>query len=186
MTLRWLAIVTIAIAPAASAADLRDIWVKHEKGVYTFQSEVWFDASVGQMYEVFRSWDRSTEFSSTIVEAYDIEADEQGRPGYYSRMKGCVLFFCLSFVRQGHVEFEQNKVLKAFADPETSDFEFADESWTFTEEDGGTVVVYDLKMKPKFWVPPAIGPYFIKRKLKKDGGRAIDRMEEIAQALPDE
>ena len=183
---RWLVLLTIVLVPAGHAAELRDIRVEHDKGEYTFQSEVWFDASIHQMYDVFRSWDRSTEFSSTIVEAYDVEADEQGRPGYYTKMKGCVLFFCRSFVRQGHVEFEHNKVLRAFADPEGSDFEFANETWTFSEEDGGTVVIYDLKMKPKFWVPPAIGPYFIKRKLKNDGGSAIERMEEIAQTLPDE
>jgi hypothetical protein len=36
-------------------------------------------------------------------------------------------------------------------------------------------------MQPKFWVPPGIGPYVIKRKLKSDGGDAIDRIEAIAR-----
>jgi hypothetical protein len=36
-------------------------------------------------------------------------------------------------------------------------------------------------MQPKFWVPPAIGPFIIKRKLKNDGGDAIDRIEAIAK-----
>ena len=74
-------------------------------------------------------------------------------------------------------------MLRAYADPETSDFLLCNETWTFSEENGGTVVVYNLKMKPKFWVPPGIGPFLIKRKLKNDGGDAIDRIEVIARSI---
>jgi hypothetical protein len=59
----------------------------------------------------------------------------------------------------------------------------SNESWRFAEHEGGTVVTYELLMEPDFWVPPAIGPYLIKRKLKKDGGRALNRIEVIAQEL---
>ena len=55
----------------------------------------------------------------------------------------------------------------------------------FTEENGGTIVKYTLFMQPAFWVPPAIGPYLIKRKLKNEGDRALGRIEALAQALGD-
>jgi len=41
-------------------------------------------------------------------------------------------------------------------------------------------------MKPKFWIPPGIGPYLIKRKLRNSGSDAIDRIELIAQAIVSE
>ena len=168
----------------ASAAEMRSIDVEHHKGRYTVSSEVWFDATVKQVFEVFRHWDLSTQFSSAIVESHDIAADEYGRPGYYVRNEGCVLFFCRSFVRQGHVELEVNEELRAFADPEISDFKLSNETWTFVAEKGGTVVRYRLLMEPDFWVPPGIGPYLIKRKFRNNGGDAIDRIEAIAQAIP--
>lgn len=170
----------------AAAADLRSVDVDYEGGYYTMNSTVWFDATVEQVFEVFRQWDLSTEFSSAIVESRDVEADEQGRPQYYIKHKGCVLFFCLSFERNGFVELTENEILRAFADPERSDFEKADETWTFMAENGGTIVTYHLEMKPKFWVPPGIGPWVIKRKLKNDGGDAIDRIEVIAQRIGEE
>ena len=41
-------------------------------------------------------------------------------------------------------------------------------------------------MKPKFFIPPIIGPALMKRKLKSGGIRAIDRIEAVAQAwVPD-
>ena len=173
----------LLLAGPASAADLRSVDVDYEDGFYTMRSEVWFDATIEQVYEVFIQWDLSTEFSSTIVDARDIEPDEEGRPGYYIKHKGCVLFFCLSFERNGYVEREPLGLLKAYADPEKSDFQKADETWTFETENGGTVVHYHLHMKPKFWVPPGIGPWAIKRKLKSGGGDAIDRIEAIAQLI---
>ena len=174
----------LLLLPVASfAADLRSVDVDYVDGRYTMASVVWFDATVEQVYSVFRQWDLSTQFSSTIVEAFDIEPDETGKPGFYIRHKGCVLFFCLSFERKGHVELEPTNSMRAFASPEASDFHFADETWTFAPDDGGTVVTYNLLMKPKFWVPPGIGPWVIKRKLKSGGSDAIDRIELIAQGI---
>ncbi|MGB5257276.1 MAG: SRPBCC family protein [Woeseiaceae bacterium] len=165
------------------AAELRSIQVDHDKGRYTVASEVWFDASVEQVFEVFRQWDLSTQFSSAIAESRDLAADEQGRPGYFVRNEGCLLFFCKSFVRQGYVELKVNEELRAIADPASSDFKLSRESWTFVEEDGGTVVSYKLLMEPDFWIPPGIGPYLIKRKFRNNGGDAIDRIEQIARGI---
>jgi len=171
----------ILIAGTANAADLRSINVEHHKGRYSVLSEVWFDAPVAQVFEVFRQWDLSTQFSSVIAESRDIAADEDGRPGYYVRNRGCLLFFCKSFVRQGYVELKLNEELRAVANPAISDFRLSKETWTFVAEDGGTVVTYELLIEPDFWVPPGIGPYLIKRKFRSNGGDAIDRIEAIAQ-----
>lgn len=175
------ATVLCMVCGTTSAAEMRSVDVEYENKRYTMQSEAWFDAPVEQVYAVFRDWDLSTQFSSAIVDSRNMAADERGRPQYYVRNRGCVLFFCLTFERYGYVESEPSSVLRAFANPETSDFLLCNETWTFVAENGGTSVVYDLSMQPKFWVPPGIGPYVIKRKLKSDGGDAIDRIEAIAR-----
>lgn len=157
------------------------IEVDYVDGRYSVESVVWFDAGVDEMFAVFSNWGLSTEFSNAIVEARDLEPDAEGRPGFYIRNKGCILFFCKSLVRQGYVESEDDRVLRAYADPDVSDFRLSEESWEFAEDNGGTRVRYVLHMEPDFWVPPAIGPYLIKRKLGSKGGKALDRIEAIAQ-----
>ena len=180
MSRLWL---LLLVAGPATAAELQSIEVEHDHGEYSLVSVAWFDAGLEETFEVFRTWDYSTQFSSAIVEARDLPPDEQGRPGFYSRAQGCILFFCKSLVRQGWVELVKNRELRAFADPAHSDFEFSNETWTFREENGGTRVLYELHMDPKFWIPPAIGPYLIKRKLRNNGGEALDRIERVAQGL---
>ena len=35
-------------------------------------------------------------------------------------------------------------------------------------------------MIPDFWVPPVLGPFYIKRALKSGGANAVNRIEAIA------
>ena len=181
-----LLLLLLTVSVSAEAAEMLSIDVDHDKGSYTMQSEVWFDANVAQVYEIFRYWDNSTKFSSAIVESRDMDPDEQGRPQFYVRNRGCILFFCTSFERQGYVEAETNTVIRAFTNPETSDFHHSRERWLFAEKNGGTIVTYNLNMQPKFWIPPGIGPYLIKRKLRNNGSDAIDRIEILARDVVSE
>lgn len=173
----------LASTQCATAAEMRSIDMQYEEGRYSMVSVAWFDAGIDETFHVFSTWEYSTRFSGAVVEARDIEAELGGLPGYFVINRGCVLFFCKSMTRQGSVEAHHNQILRAVADPQFSDFHEFEESWEFSEVDGGTSVRYSLQMVPDFWVPPAIGPYMIKRKLQKDGGRALDRIEAIAQSM---
>ncbi len=172
----------IAVLPvSAGAATLREITVDHVDGAYVMHSEVWFDVNIARIYGLLLDWDQSSKFSSVIVESRDLAPGPDGRARYYSHTRGCLWFFCKSFERYGFVEHEPFKYIKATVDPEKSDFEVSDESWQFREEADGTVVTYAFKMKPKFFIPPLIGPAILKSKLKNGGINAIERIELLAR-----
>lgn len=184
MSLSRFACLCIAmLLPAlGSAAEMRRVEVDYSDGQYTMESEVWFDAGQEAVYDVFLDWDLSPEFSSWIDEARNLEPDESGLSGYYIRNRGCILIMCKSVVREGRVEVERYLMIHAVANPDKSDFELSDETWTFRTEGDQTVVTYRIEMVPKFWVPPLVGPWAIKRKLRSSGGDALNRIEEIARA----
>jgi hypothetical protein len=185
MSKRFLLSVLLLVPALAGAAELKSVTVESVDGHYIMHSEVWFATDVEQLYEVLLDYDLSPRFSSVVVEARNVAPDEQGRPQFYSRMKTCLLFFCMDFERTGYIEMEANKFITATVDPEVSDFHYSKEAWYFAEEGDGTMLIYDVDIKPKFWVPPIIGPYFLKRKLKSGSANAIDRIEAIAQSWPD-
>jgi len=165
---------------AISAVELRDIAVDFDGETYSVDSTVWFNAPLSSVYAVFNDWDLSEQFSSAVVEAYDIGPDAEGRRGYYVKNRGCFLFYCKSVQRRGTVTAIPETRITASADPDQSDFEMSEERWDFVSEDGGTVVSYSLRMKPSFWIPPLIGPYVIKNKLRNDGEEALERIERLA------
>ncbi len=160
---------------------MRSIEVELVDDRYVMHSEVWFAVGIEPLYAVFLDWNISAQFSSAIVESREIEPDASGRRQFYTRNRGCVWFFCKSFERSGYVEDEPFAFIRATANPDVSDFHLSRETWRFRTDGTGTIVTYDLEFEPKFWIPPVIGPYVIKRKLRRDGGGAIDRIEAIAQ-----
>ena len=135
-----LILVACSLTPAAHAAEMRSVDVDYRDGSYSLVSEAWFNAGIDEVYHVFSRWDLSPRFSGAVVDARDLEPDTLGRPGFFVLNRGCILFFCKSLVRQGYVEKEHNVVLRAFADPLHSDFKFSNETWRFSEKDGGTSV----------------------------------------------
>jgi len=179
-------ILSLLILPAiAGAAELRNVSVDRIDGHYLMHSEVWFAVEVEQLYGVLLDYDLWTQFSSVIVDSRNVAPDEYGRPQFFTRHKTCILFFCMSFERYGHVDAEPNVIIRATADPENSDFHVSKEVWQIRQEGEGTFLIYDVNLKPKFWIPPVIGPFILKRKLKYEGIRAISRIEAVAQAWPD-
>lgn len=169
-----------AVSPAATAAELRFIEVEREKNHYSLRSVAWFDSDIDSLYAVLTDYEKFQKFTSAIVESRNLEPDTEGRPEYFTRMEGCVLFWCQSFIRVGYLQLDPVHTIEAFSDPERSDFQLSNEKWQLREEDGGTVLIYSFEMVPDFWVPPVIGPLFIKRALKSGGEGAIDRIEALA------
>lgn len=164
----------------AFAADLRFIEVEREDDVYSLRSVAWFDTDAKSLYELLIDYDQFPRFTSAIVEARNLADDDSGRPGFYTRMEGCVLLWCQNFVRMGYLQLEPMVEIVAVTDPDRSNFKLATERWQLRPEKGGTLLIYEFDMVPDFWVPPVVGPYFIKRELKSGGANALQRIEALA------
>ena len=163
-----------------NSAELREVLIERNDNYYRLNSETWFDVSPEALYWVLSDYDQFTKFTSAIAESRNVEPDDRGRPQFYSRMEGCVLLWCKSFIRNGYLVLDPMQEITAITDPETSDFKLSRENWTLIPEDGGTLMIYDFHMIPDFWVPPVIGPFYIKRALKSGGDKAVNRIEALA------
>jgi len=178
--MRRACICLLLLCAHADAAELRSVEVDRVDGRYKLVSQVWFDTDVASIYGVFLDYDVASRFSSFIVAARNLDPDDSGQRRFYIRNQGCVWFFCRSFERTGHVEYEPFTYIRSTADPHESDFFFSREEWRFEPQGEGTLVAYEFEFDPKFWIPPLIGPYVLQRKLKRDSAGAIGRIEAIA------
>lgn len=167
---------------AANAAELREIFVEKVGDRYHLSSTTYFEASQSQLYKALTDFEKYPLFSSAFVEGENREPDEKGRPGFYTKMEGCALLFCKTYIRAGYLELQAEFDIIAITDPEQSNFAYGLERWQLIPEGEGTIMIYDFEMEPGFWVPPLIGPYVIKRALKASGGNAVGRIEAVALA----
>jgi hypothetical protein len=162
-------------------AELRDVVVEKEDKRYRLTSETRIDASVADLYRVLTDYDLFTEFSSVFVESRNLRAAANGKPRYFTRMEGCMLLFCKSFVRIGELTLTPHNEIVATADPKQSDFNYSRERWLLEADGDGVLLKYEFELEPSFWVPPVIGPYVMKRALRAGGADAVDRIEALAQ-----
>ena len=165
----------------AIGADLRSIEIWKEGDRYHLISESLLGVSQEALYEVLIDYEQFEKFTSAIFASKNVEPDEDGRPRFYTRMQGCVFLYCHTFVRRGYLLLTPNYDIVAVSEPEKSDFEFSREQWQLNGEGEGTVMIYRFEMEPGFWLPPYIGPYYLKRVLKSGSIRAIQRIEAIAR-----
>ena len=175
-----LAALLIAAPLACSGAELLDVSVELDDERYRLYSEVHFDVSQEAMYSLLTNFELFERFTSAIVESRNLPEDDQGRPGFYARMEGCVLMWCKSFIREGYLMLSPRAEIVAIAKPEDSDFKYSRERWQLVPNGEGIVLIYDFEMVPDFWVPPVIGPYLIQRALKGGAQRAVVRIEALA------
>jgi ribosome-associated toxin RatA of RatAB toxin-antitoxin module len=173
-------------ASALQSAELLDVKVEKDEERYTLYSETVFAVGPQALYELLIDYEKFDKFTSAIVEAKNVEADEEGRPGFYARMEGCALLFCKSFIRHGYLILTPISEIVAMADPEKSDFKYSRERWQIIANGKGTLLIYDFEMEPAFWIPPVIGPFFIQRALKNGAIRAVNRIERLALEIENE
>jgi len=180
--LQAIAVVLLLHFAPANGAELREVSVEKIGDRYHLSSTTYFKASQSQLYKALTDFDKYPLFSTAFVEAENREPDEQGRPGFYTKMEGCALLFCKAYVRVGYLELQPEHDIIAMIDPEQSNFAYSRERWQLIPDGEGTIMIYDFEMEPAFWVPPLIGPYVIKRALRASGAAAVGRIEAVALA----
>lgn len=160
---------------------MRDVRVEHRDGRYFMYSETWFDAPLAGVFDVLTDYDRFERISSIYEDARFDAPGPDGELRVFTLVKGCVLFFCQTMSRTETLVNDGFEMVRATTEPGSSDFEYSVATWRFREDADGTTVIYEVEMVPSFWVPPVIGPYVMKRKLRKGGADAILRIEALAR-----
>jgi hypothetical protein len=179
----FLLVTAAATLSVAGAATLRTIDIDRDDGVYSLHAETFLAASPEDIFEVLLDYDRFSRISGVYKEHGYLAPDTDGTPIVYTRMEGCLLFYCLSMRRVERLEVKRPGHIRTVTMPERSDFKRSSSEWVLEPEAGGTRMTYSLIMEPDFWVPPVIGPWYLKRTLQRGGGNAINRIERLAQAV---
>lgn len=171
-----------ALAAAATIDEL-DVWRK--RGLYTLEAEARLAATPESIYAVLTDFDDNaySRISRVYKESRYLPPAPDGTPIVYTRMEGCMLWHCVTLERTERLETDPPYYIKSVALPEGSNFKRASSEWMLEPDGDGTQMTYKLEMEPDFFVPPIIGPWYLKRTLEKGGLRAVRRIERLAREL---
>jgi hypothetical protein len=168
---------------AARPAAITSLDVTFDDGRYHLVADTYLAAPPDAIYGVLLDYDDDAygRISEIYKESAYLPPDDDGTPLVYTRVEGCLLFFCRSMRRVERLEAVEPSFIRTTTLPERSDFKYSVSRWRLEPEGEGTKVVYELDMEPKFWLPPFVGPALIKRVLMHGGVDAIERIESLAQ-----
>ncbi len=178
-----LVVIGVCYVSSSLPATLRTVDVSRNRDRYRVVADTHLDATPEAIYTVLLDFDgdRYQRISEIYKESSYLPPDNDGTPLVYTRVEGCLLRYCRSMRRVERLEIVTPQFIRSRAVPERSDFKYTLSEWTFAAEGAGTRVTYLMEMEPNFWLPPFVGPWFLKRTLLKGAPGAIEQIELLAQ-----
>ncbi len=169
----------------ANAAEIQSIGVKKKAGRYIVTSLSVVQAPPEAVFEFLTDYDNFHKISSVFVESHFIERDPVGVGGVvYTLTRGCVAFLCKSIERVERLKAEpHHRVQASVLADRSSGARYGEATWELSPMDGGTRIDYVLEMEPDFWIPPVLGPWAVKRSLKRGAEGAVERLELFAREI---
>ena len=169
----------------AGAATIDGLDVPKQRGLYSLEASARLDATPESIYAVLTDFDDNAyaRISRAYKESRYLDPADDGTPIVYTRMEGCLLWHCMTLERTERLEAQAPRWIKSTALPESSNFKHAVSEWVLEPDRDGTMMTYKVELEPDFFVPPVIGPWYLKRTLSQGGLRAVTRFERLARQL---
>ena len=169
----------LAAAPATAAEILRTD-VRHDGGMYTVEFEVRLQARERAVRALMTDYAQLTRLSDTVIVSEVVQQHANGKQRIRLLLNACVLFFCKNIKKIEDVETLASGDIITEAIPQDSDFSRAIERWQIMPDATHTRVRYQAQMVPSFFVPPLIGPFVIKSKIRDELRASMYKLEQLA------
>lgn len=180
---RWvcIALLQAAINNQAAAATVVNADVTHAGGRYIVTFDVRIDAHSAEVRRHLSDYAHYTRLSDSITESRIVRVYSPTHVRVAVRLDSCILIFCkvLNVVRE--VETLDNGDIVTEVDPAESDFSEARERWHISEDTGATRLTYAAELVPSFYVPPLIGPWLLKSRIRRELRTTAERLESLAR-----
>jgi hypothetical protein len=179
------ALAALGASALAAAATIDELDVTRKRGRYSLEAEAHLAATPESVFAVLTDFDDNaySRISRVYKESRYLPPAPDGTPLVYTRMEGCLLWHCVTLERTERLETDEPYYIRSVALPEGSNFKHAQSEWVLEPNGDGTLMTYRVEMEPDFFVPPVIGPWYLKRTLSQGGERAVMRIERLAREL---
>ncbi|MEA3412200.1 MAG: SRPBCC family protein [Pseudomonadota bacterium] len=153
---------------AASAAQILRLDVEKEADVYEIRVEMEVDAPAESVRAILTDYANLDRLNASITTSEIIGTDSNGTVRVLTRMKNCVLLFCMNVQKVEEVtEDERGRILVTIV-PDSSSFRSGQASWELLSTTNGTRVIHQARMEPDMLIPPLLGTAILKNTLRNE------------------
>ena len=173
-------VLLLSVSPSY-AAEMLYLNLTEDDRLYHLRSASIIDAPPDLIIQTLLDFNNFHRLSGGIKETRYLEPELDGTPVGYTLVESCILFLCKQLTKTERVVLANDTEIALELDPSRSDFKFMHSRWSVKQKKGKTILRYDMDMIPDFWVPPLIGTWAIKRKLRNTAMNMAQRLEKIAE-----
>ncbi len=177
----WILLASTAVL-SARAANIETLTVQRDHKLINVVASMIIEAPRPFVYQALSDYDHFSEMSDSFIESRFIEPAADGTPRIYTKIEGCIWFFCRTINRTARLELDPIIRIVATVEPHLSDAKYAREEWVFEDLGAATRIYYRHDLQPNFWVPPGIGVWAISSVLSRTTLKAAQRIEKMAIA----
>lgn len=178
----WLALSTFG----ASAGKVYTALVTHQSGSYFVEVDTLANAPEPAVRSLLTDYEHLSRVNPAIESSEILLERKAGDLQVRTVTKACVWFYCKRIHQVQNVIESQDGSITAVVIPEQSDFKHGYARINLWQEPTGTRVLIRSEVQPDFWIPPVIGPWIIKRKLRSEALETVHNLERVAirETLP--
>lgn len=162
-----IAATALPCAFSAAAAEILESDVRHNDGRYTVHFDVRLDAPPDKLRPHLTDYANYAKHAKSITESTVLGKMPSGATRIRLRLRSCFLFFCRNATMVKDITEQPDGTIQAQVDPALSDFRETTEQWRLTAEGNRTRLQYRAELTPTFYVPPLIGPWILKRRMRE-------------------
>lgn len=177
----------LALAGNATAADIQHLTVDHVGKRYLLDLRVALDTSAPQAFAVMRDYPNLAAINPAVQSVTLLPGAPDGATRVQTAVRVCVLWFCRVLEQVQDMRSVTNGMggtVSATVLPALSNLRFGQADWLVAPcpDAPQACLRFTAELEPDFWVPPVIGPWALKRKLREEGVETSLGIERVARA----
>lgn len=178
----------LLIALPGWAAQVDSLSVEHADGVYQIKLVAELAVPATAAWQVFTDFPNLKQVNGAIQQTRVLKELSGNQVELETSVRVCVWFYCRLIKQVQHILLQPGGESKSYSMqasilPEQSDFKSGAADWSFVDCNRQTCLKFAASLEPKFWVPPVIGPWLIRRKLEAEAMETSVGIEQAAIRL---
>lgn len=163
-----------------AAGEVIDSAISENQGVYQLHLDMILDAPFKNVHHVITDYRHIYRINPSIVESEILPTKDKSTTRVRTLINDCVLFFCQDLLRVEDVhELGYNDIYSVIV-PQLSNVRSGNTRWQIRPMGDKTRIIYDMTLEPGFFVPPVIGSYIVRNKLREQALISFNNIERIA------
>jgi hypothetical protein len=167
----------------AMALDIDDLHITKQGRAYQVQMTFSVAAPVNQVMVVLTDYGFPDRLNPEVTKR-EVISRQRGLTRVRTEIRSCVFFFCKDVVLTQDVTVVADTI-QANIVPDESDFRSGYFRWSVSSSDnGGSHIGFEAVMEPDFFIPPLIGGFFVRKRLRQEILTAAKNLETEATREP--